>query len=264
MAVALGFFHVAIRERDLQILVHRERIQQMVALEHEAEVLLVQLVAILLLEPVNGEIQQVVLAAPGAIVHADDVQQRGFARAGGSHDGDELALFDVTLTRRRTKVLVGPCSKYFSTFRNWIKSFSRSSLLTAAGSAWPRLAFITMPTKKPSTVVLPPRYCSTCLGLAAMTSSTILDSALTSLIWLRQGFELQCLQGCRELLPHFKYIYSECAFREFYAGQVLASRLIEFAFEQGFDLTEICHLSHDSDGRSLDADLLFTRRESLA
>ncbi|MGB6830088.1 MAG: FkbM family methyltransferase [Terracidiphilus sp.] len=79
-----------------------------------------------------------------------------------------------------------------------------------------------------------------------------------------QGFELQCLQGCRELLPHFKYIYSECAFREFYAGQVLASRLIEFAFEQGFDLTEICHLSHDSDGRSLDADLLFTRRESLA
>ena len=65
-----------------------------------------------------------------------------------------------------------------------------------------------------------------------------------------QGFELQCLQGCRELLPHFKYIYSECAFREFYAGQVLASRLIEFAFEQGFDLTEICHLSHDSHGRS--------------
>ena len=53
--------------------------------------------------------------------------------------------------RRRTKVLVGPCSKYFSTFRSWImsdQSFSRSSSFTAAGLAWPRLAFITWPTRK--------------------------------------------------------------------------------------------------------------------
>ncbi len=39
--------------------------------------------------------------------------------------------------------------------------------LTAAGLAWPRDAFITCPTRNPITAVLPPRYCSTCLGLAS-------------------------------------------------------------------------------------------------
>ena len=38
---------------------------------------------------------QVVLAAPGAVVHAEDVQQRGLAGAGRPHDRDELAGLDV-------------------------------------------------------------------------------------------------------------------------------------------------------------------------
>ncbi len=37
--------------------------------------------------------------------------------------------------------------------------------------AWPFDAFITWPTKNPATVFLPLRYCSTCFGLAAITSS---------------------------------------------------------------------------------------------
>ena len=39
--------------------------------------------------------------------------------------------------------------------------------------ACPLESFMTWPTKKAATVFLPPRYCSTCLGLAAMTSSII-------------------------------------------------------------------------------------------
>ena len=43
----------------------------------------------------------------------------------------------------------------------------------------------TWPTRKPMTVVLPPLYCSTCLGLAAITSSMIFSSAPVSLICFR-------------------------------------------------------------------------------
>ena len=35
-----------------------------------------------------------VFALPGAIEHADDAHQRGFARAGRPHDGDEIAFAD--------------------------------------------------------------------------------------------------------------------------------------------------------------------------
>ena len=56
-------------------------------------------------------------------------------------------------------------------------SFCFITSLTACGFAWPRDAFITWPTRKPITVVLPPRYCSTCFGLAAITSSMIFPRA---------------------------------------------------------------------------------------
>ena len=39
---------------------------------------------------------------------------------------------------------------------------------------------MTWPTKKAATVFLPPRYCSTCLGLAAMTSSIMASMAAAS------------------------------------------------------------------------------------
>ena len=61
-------------------------------------------------------------------------------------------------------------------------SFLASSSLTSAGFAWPFDAFITWPTKKAITVFLPPRYCSSCLGLPAMTSSIIFSMAAVSVI----------------------------------------------------------------------------------
>ena len=44
---------------------------------------------------VHRLIEEVVLAGPGAVVHADDVQQRRFAGARRAHDRDELAFLDV-------------------------------------------------------------------------------------------------------------------------------------------------------------------------
>lgn len=92
-----------------------------------------------------------------------------------------------------------------------------------------------------------------------VSASDLVDPALLKIDV--QGFELQCLEGCRELLPYFKYLYVECGFQELYVGQAHASRLIQFIFDQGFDLTGICHVFHDRHGQTVDADLLFTRRE---
>ena len=94
-ALALGLLDVAIRERDVEVLVDGEVIEQVIALEHEADVLLVQLGAVLRAELVHRLIEEVVLAGPGAVVHADDVEQRRLAGARRPHDRDELALLDV-------------------------------------------------------------------------------------------------------------------------------------------------------------------------
>src|ERR1700722_1311436 len=56
-------------------------------------------------------------------------------------------------------------------------SFFASNTLTICGLAWPLDAFMTCPTEKPSMVFFPPRYCSSCLGLATRTSSMIFSSA---------------------------------------------------------------------------------------
>src|SRR5579883_1794476 len=140
----------------------------------------------------DGIIEKVVFAGPGGVVHADDMQQRRFPRSGRPHDGDEFPFFHFEVHPAEHKCL---CRAMLEVFLDVLKtdhgrfygkelgySFSRSSLLTAAGSAWPRVAFITWPTKNASTVVLPARYCSCCLGLAAMASSTIFASAFSSLM----------------------------------------------------------------------------------
>ncbi len=69
-AVAFAFFDVAIGQRDVEVLVNGERIQQMIALKDEAEVFLIQLHAVFLVELVDGMLDQVVFAGPGAVVHA--------------------------------------------------------------------------------------------------------------------------------------------------------------------------------------------------
>ena len=56
---------------------------------------LVQLGALLRVQPVHRLVDEVVLAGPRAVVHAEDVEQRRLAGARRPHDRDELALLDV-------------------------------------------------------------------------------------------------------------------------------------------------------------------------
>jgi hypothetical protein len=94
-AFPLRLLDVAVRERDVEVFVDREVIEQVVALKHEADVLLVQLGAILGRELVHRLVEKVVLPRPRAVVHADDVQQRRLSGARRPHDGDELPLLHI-------------------------------------------------------------------------------------------------------------------------------------------------------------------------
>ena len=84
-----------------------------------------------------------ILARPTGVVHSDQMQQRGFARAGWAHDRNEVAFLDVYVDAAEDEGLGGPVLKEFLYIAESNHSFSLSSLVTAAGSAWPRLAFIT-------------------------------------------------------------------------------------------------------------------------
>ena len=70
-ALAILAAHVAIRERNLQVLVDREVVEQVVALKHEADVLLVQLRSLFRIQPMDRLVHEVALARPRAVVHAE-------------------------------------------------------------------------------------------------------------------------------------------------------------------------------------------------
>ena len=74
-----------------------------------------------------------------------------------------------------------------------------------------------------------------------------------------QGFELQALAGCRDLIGNFDYVYCECSFVELYKGQRLAGEVIGYLGELGFALSGIYNPSYERDGNCIQADLLFTQ-----
>ena len=74
-----------------------------------------------------------------------------------------------------------------------------------------------------------------------------------------QGFELEALRGCEELLGHFVYVYAECSFVELYAGQSLADEVIAWLRERGFKYCGVHNMDYDRDGRSIQGDFLFAR-----
>lgn len=72
-----------------------------------------------------------------------------------------------------------------------------------------------------------------------------------------QGFELQTLIGCEDLLEHFSWVYVECSFVELYAGQALADDIITWLHDRGFRLDGVYNLTYDEKGRAIQGDFLF-------
>lgn len=75
-----------------------------------------------------------------------------------------------------------------------------------------------------------------------------------------QGFELQALAGCEDLLDCFAWVYVECSFIELYTGQALADEVIDWLHERCFRLKGIYHMSYDRKGRSIQGDFLFVKQ----
>ncbi|MCB9409869.1 MAG: FkbM family methyltransferase [Mycolicibacterium sp.] len=73
-----------------------------------------------------------------------------------------------------------------------------------------------------------------------------------------QGFELQALIGCEDLLDRFAWVYVECSFVELYEGQALADEIIDWLRQRGFSLVGVHHVAYSA-GASVQGDFLFAR-----
>ena len=94
-ALPFGAANVAIGKRQLDVFVNGEVVEQVVGLEHETDGALLDCRTLPGSQMVNRLAEQLVLAGPGMVMHAHDVEKCRFASAGRAHDRDELARFDV-------------------------------------------------------------------------------------------------------------------------------------------------------------------------
>lgn len=75
-----------------------------------------------------------------------------------------------------------------------------------------------------------------------------------------QGYELEALHGCEEILDRFEFAYIECSFEELYSGQALADEVIRFLDGYGFRLSGVYNITYGAKGQSVQADFLFCRK----
>jgi FkbM family methyltransferase len=74
-----------------------------------------------------------------------------------------------------------------------------------------------------------------------------------------QGYELEVLQGCEDLLEKFTYLYIECSYIELYQGQALAHQVIDWLSQRNFILKGVYNTYYDKSGLAIQSDLLFAR-----
>jgi FkbM family methyltransferase len=79
-----------------------------------------------------------------------------------------------------------------------------------------------------------------------------------------QGFELEVLRGCEQLLDGFERIYCECSFVELYEGQSLVGDVVDWLAQRGYALDGVFNTTYDRRGRAVQADFLFCRRVARA
>jgi hypothetical protein len=74
-----------------------------------------------------------------------------------------------------------------------------------------------------------------------------------------QGFELQVLEACASVLNLVEFVYVECSFVEFYAGQAMAGEVLTWLQKRGFALAGIGSLTRGPSDVGVQADFLFRR-----
>ncbi|RPI95339.1 MAG: FkbM family methyltransferase [Chloroflexi bacterium] len=74
-----------------------------------------------------------------------------------------------------------------------------------------------------------------------------------------QGFELEVLKGCEDILDRFSHLYIECSFIELYEGQALAHQVIAWLEKRNFTLTGVYNLYYTKNGAAVQGDFLFSQ-----
>ncbi len=75
-----------------------------------------------------------------------------------------------------------------------------------------------------------------------------------------QGFELEVLQGCEDILQKFSHLYVECSFMELYEGQSLAYQIIAWLEKRDFMLIGVHNMFYGKHGTAIQGDFLFARK----
>lgn len=76
-----------------------------------------------------------------------------------------------------------------------------------------------------------------------------------------QGYELEALKGCENLLGCFNYVYVECSFVELYIGQASADEVVSWLQQREFRLNGVYNIDYDRNGRAVQGDFLFLKWE---
>ena len=166
--------------------------------------------------------------------------------------------------------LAGPAALYRAVFAG----DDRARLIEAAVGPKPGTTQIHVSARDDSSSLLPITERQNALfpGTAEAGTATIqvlrladalaaADIAAPALLKLDvQGFELQALAGCENLLDRFAWVYVECSFVELYAGQAFADEVIAWLREREFVLRGVYNTAYDREGRAVQADFLFENR----
>lgn len=105
-----------------------------------------------------------------------------------------------------------------------------------------------------STVTVPVRRLDEVLHITKLAGPTLLKIDV-------QGFEYEVLQGATELLPAIKWIFVEVSFVELYEGQRLYPEIARLLDTLGYDFVRRTGGFNDAEGKEIQADILFVRRE---
>ena len=95
-------------------------------------------------------------------------------------------------------------------------------------------------------------------------SQALGDTSIPSASLLKidvQGFELEVLKGCEDILNKFSHHYIECSFIELYEGQALAHQIIAWLEQRNFILRGIYNLYYQKNGMAVQGDFLFTQKK---
>ena len=74
-----------------------------------------------------------------------------------------------------------------------------------------------------------------------------------------QGYELEVLKGCQELLNCFDFIYIECSFVELYKKQPLYNEVNTWLKKKNFKYVKKFNTSFDNNNKIIQADFFFKK-----